>query len=95
MNQEVLRTISELTWQDVKANVLALNPVLHDILDTLDPGKQYTVFKAKYLYGDQILQSGKLYIPDNKGNIVSLESSDISTSVQEKLGYNLGQTLSV
>jgi len=82
-------SIQELTWKQVRQEFAQVNPELAAIIDELDPSSEYTLFRAKYPYGSEILQRSYLYIPDNRGGLVSLKSSQVPNSVKEKLSYNI------
>ena len=88
MNQ--LNTITELRWHDIRHELNTVNPKLTSIIDELNPNHKYTLFKATYSFGSEIIKEGKLFIPNENGTLVPLYSNNISTAIQEKLGYNLG-----
>lgn len=81
--------LEELTWAQVRADVHKVNPELAEIIDKLNPGREYTLFKARYPYGAEILRRGDLHLPNAQGEIVSLTHSTIPNHIQDKLGYNL------
>ncbi len=84
-----LSSIEETTWQNIRAEVLSLNPELAEIIDYLNPGASLTLFKVRYPYGSEILKSGTLYLPNKLGQLVPITDSSILSHVKENLGYNL------
>ncbi len=90
MHSNEIQTIQEFQWKDVREEVAQKNSELARIIDELNPGPKYTVFKAYYRFGGEILKKGHLFIPDNKGTIIPLNSSDTPTYLRSKLNYNLG-----
>src|ERR1700737_2714049 len=90
MRSNEIQTLQELQWKDVREEVAKKNNELAKIIDELNPGPEYTVFKARYHFGSEILKNGDLYIPDNKGDLILLSSSAAPAHIQSKLGYNLG-----
>lgn len=81
--------MEELTWEQVRSDVLKVNPEFVKIVDKLNPSKEYTLFKARYPYGSEILRQGDLYIPNAEGELVSLKHSSISDHIRNLLNYNL------
>lgn len=80
--------MEELLWADVKNEVKILDPSLFEIIEEFDPSSEYTLFKAYYPYGTEILNQGILHLPDPAGNIVSIHSDAISDKTRHLLGYN-------
>lgn len=81
--------MEELTWEQVRNDVIKVNPEFAAVVDKLSPGKEYTVFKATYPYGSEILKKGDLYLPNSSGELVSLKDHSISQHVKDSLDYNL------
>ena len=81
--------IQELTWPEIRDEVHKVNPKFAVIVDELDPGKEYTVFKVAYPYGSEILKNGSLHLPDKYGQLVPLAHNNIDQNLKNKLSYNL------
>lgn len=81
-------TIDELYWQDVREDVAKVNPELTKVIDNMDPGKEYTLFRARYPYGEIILDEGKFLLPLSNGNVVSIHDPLIPKNTRAKLDYN-------
>lgn len=82
--------IEELEWKEVRAEVAKVNPQLTHIIDELDPPKDYTLFKAGYSYGNELLQQGELHLPYKNTGLLPLSDKRFPADVQNKLGYNMG-----
>lgn len=80
--------LKEYTWHEIREQVLAVNPVLTSIIDQLDPGNEYTLFKATYPYGTHLSKRGNFCLPTEKGKSIQLDDPQISDDIREKLGYN-------
>jgi hypothetical protein len=85
MNKPVLE---EVSWQNVRKQVAEKNGVLSHIIDELSPGKEYSLYKAKYPFGSEILKNGELQLPFD-GELFPITDARFA-KVREKLGeYNL------
>lgn len=82
--------LQELTWNDVRKRVNVINPTLAKIIDKIDPDSSHTLFYAKYPYGSQILINGKMFLPNDMGELIPFEDPNISINIKNKIGYNLG-----
>lgn len=80
----------ELTWASLRPAMMALNPELGAIFDALSPTDQYTFFKFKYQYGDQLLRQTELYLPTTSGGLISMSRPSVSRRLKESLSYNFG-----
>ena len=76
------------TWADFRKDFISVNPEITSIIDRIDPGKNYRLYKISYPYGSQIVKSGKFYLPDNSGELVSIEDPSISEQTKKDLSYN-------
>jgi hypothetical protein len=82
--------LEELTWPQIRGDVLSVNPALANIIDNIAPDNSYTVFRAKYPYGSQILKEGKMFFPLKEGGLVPFEDSRVSKNIKNKIGYTMG-----
>ncbi len=73
-------------WEDVRGQVLQVNPELAHIIDKLSPGPEFTLYKMTYPFGSQILHKGDLYLPSKEG-MVSLKHGDVSPTIKKAIGY--------
>lgn len=83
-------SMEEVLWQDVRADIEPHNKVLVDIIDEINPGSKYTLYKVRYPFGSEILKDGLLQLPNSKGQLVVYNHPDIKKSVQDDLSYNYG-----
>lgn len=81
-------TIRELKWKDVRTEVKKVNKGLFSIIEEIDPSSEYTLFKATYPFGAEILKNGMLQVPNKAGHIVPITDPTITEEVRNKLGYN-------
>lgn len=79
--------ITEGTWLDFRDDVKRVEPELFQIIEKLNPGKKYTLIKARYLYGEKITDFGTIRVPDGKGKLVRLDDPNVSPDLKTKLGY--------
>jgi hypothetical protein len=82
--------IKQVTWQEARKEVMRANPELAGLIDNIDPGSEYTLYKACYPYGYESVQNGCFCWPDKDGNPFPLADSDVSNKIKEDLLYNLG-----
>lgn len=82
-------TLEELPWKAVRNDIAKKNDELANIIDEINPSSEYTLFKACYPFGSEILKDGYFFIPNAKGSLVPLNSADIPAPIQDKLNYNL------
>jgi hypothetical protein len=82
--------IKQVTWQEARKEVKQVNPELADLIDDIDPGSEYTLYKACYPYGYESVKNGRFCWPDKDGNPFPLADSDVSNKIKEDLLYNLG-----
>jgi hypothetical protein len=81
--------MKELHWKDVRVEFAKKNAELAKVIDEIDPGSEYTLFKVNYPFGSEILKNSRLFVPNNKGALVPLNSTDIPKNIQDKLSYNI------
>jgi hypothetical protein len=74
-------------WVDFREDVKKVQPELFSIIEQISPGKEYTLIKISYLYGEKITDMGVICVPDGDNNSVRLNSSQISSALKEELGY--------
>jgi hypothetical protein len=52
--------LQKVTWKDVRKDFCRLNPMVVEVIDTIDPGKDLPFIKVSYAFGEKILEDGKL-----------------------------------
>lgn len=80
----------KLQWKTVREEVLSVNPTLGKIIDEIDPPANYALFKCRYPYGTEALKKGKLYLPNERQEMVPLTDSSIKQDIRDSLSYNIG-----
>ena len=55
--------LEELRWHDVLDEINSVNKEFAEMLRTLQPSKQLTLFKVTYPYGADILKDGVFNLP--------------------------------
>jgi hypothetical protein len=81
--------MEELTWEQARLDLIKVNPEIVKILDDIGPDKSHTLFKARYPYGSEILRRAEFYVPNDKGEFVTIEDPSLSSHVRERLSYNM------
>lgn len=84
-------SIKRVYWQDVRKNVAKVNPELVAIIDALDPGKEFPLYLAKYLYGDKIVDEGRFFVPTEDGMLVPMESVSPFSELVKDFSYSGGK----
>lgn len=78
----------EVTWKQVKKEVLKANPKLAKIIEESKPSSQHTFIKVRYPFGVNIRQNSKLNLPLSNGEMLPFDHPKIPKSVQQKLSYS-------
>ena len=79
-----------LSWKDLKKDVKALDPLLAKIIDDINPGKEFRIYRVHYPYGAEILRAGRFHLPNEAGQIVPLSDASIPPEWKKDLNYNQG-----
>lgn len=82
--------IAKVEWKDVRKVVEAVNAPLAKIIDALDPGPKYTLYKATYPFGCESVREGHLYLPSADGEMLPLDDPRLPEEFRRELGYNVG-----
>ncbi len=82
-------SLEKLTWDQVRQDVIRVNPKLANIIDEIAPSNAYWIAKATYPYGSLVMEKSVLMLPNREGSIVPITDSSLETEFQEGLGYNL------
>ena len=85
MNKRNCAKLEELTWGEAREMVLKTHPMLSKIIDKISPGKDFLLYKAYYPFGAKILNSGIFHLPSDDGNVVPINSPNISSGVKNNL----------
>lgn len=79
--------MQKVFWRDVSKDVHKISPELAKIIDEIDPGKDYPLYKASYPYGSLIVKEGVCFYPNQDGKLVTLEDESLPADVKKALGY--------
>jgi ribosomal protein S27AE len=80
--------LEAVTWDSVRQDVIKLNPELADIIDAINPGKKYKLYKAIYNYGELIVDEGIYQLPSAKGEMLPLNHPKIDRQISKSLNYS-------
>ncbi|AXA32985.1 hypothetical protein [Francisella adeliensis] len=83
-----METLELLSWQDVKNDVMAYNAAFADVINKLDPPKDFKLVRARYKYGDEIFKKGILHLR-YKGKLIPFSSREIPSEYTKELSYAL------
>ncbi len=82
-----IRSYEILTWSDVAEKVRRVNPGLSNVIDEIDPPKNWKIVKVRYAFGDEILRKGELFIPHNNV-LVGIEDPEFNFELSKLLSYS-------
>lgn len=88
MFTENTNSLQELTWAEVRDEVVKVNPELADLIDKISPGKKHKFIKASYSYGNYILKDGIVYLPNEKGQVFPYTASCFNQRLKDLLTYS-------
>ena len=76
-----------LNWEDVRDEVMAVNPELASIIDAISPDKRYPFVKARYRFGDLIVKNGETFLPSPEGPL-SIKAENLQQAIKDQLAYS-------
>lgn len=88
MLNEKINVLNELTWSEIREEVVAVNAELALIIDKISPDKHFKLIKASYSYGDYILKEGVACLPNEKGQVLPYTESCFNEKLKEALSYS-------
>lgn len=91
-NQKLTPSLHKVTWSEVSKKVRAKNPQLAEIIDNLNPGPEYYLYKANYPFGSEISREGPLYLPNKKHQLISLNDPRTNSEIKKDLDYHLNNS---
>ena len=74
-----------VTWEQVRAQVLALNPELAAAIDKVSPSKEDVLYVMHYPFGSKILENGVGFIPTTDGRVAPLGDPQIPSAIAQNL----------
>jgi hypothetical protein len=81
------RTISIVTWKDVRESVFAVNSELAKLIDALDPSDDYKFIEVEYKYGDIFIKNSEIQFPYKNDQLISILDNKVSKKIQKELFY--------
>ena len=81
-------TIETLTWKDVREDILKVNPKLATVIDDIDPGKEYLLYRVKYPFGSKIIDEGTFCLPNSSGQLLPISHPSIAEPIRKALQYS-------
>ncbi|HVV67962.1 MAG TPA: hypothetical protein VHE99_02840 [Gammaproteobacteria bacterium] len=86
MKKNLNLNVEEIAWDDIKDDIKAANPALGAILEQFSPKLGF--IRARYRYGDKILNQGVMHLPTLSGNTIPLSSLQVPERIRNKLSYS-------
>jgi hypothetical protein len=86
MSHEQDKNLKLVYWQDIREKVKSVNPEFAQIIDQINPDKNYPLIQASYNFGDLIVKDGETFLPSEKG-LISLNSPTLAKTVSKELAY--------
>ena len=77
-----------LSWKDIKNEIKHHNPVFFKLVEAINPPKQLKLIKATYLYGQIIVDEGRINIPNQKYELVSIANPQFPKELRNLLDYS-------
>lgn len=78
-------SITTVQWAEVRDDVCRVRPEFASIIDALNPGRKFKLFKARYPFGARIMQGGDLHIPTDTGSVEPITSPYVSENIKTNL----------
>src|SRR3990167_2327735 len=79
--------IKKVTWKNVRKIVSEVNPAIADIIDDIDPGDDFALYKASYPYGSVIVEKGVFHVPLPDGKIVPISDTQVNKQIKSDFEY--------
>ena len=74
-----------VTWEQVRIQVMALNPELAAAIDKVSPSKEDVLYLMHYPFGSKIVDNGIGFIPTNDGRVAPLGDPQIPSAIAQNL----------
>lgn len=80
--------IQEITWQEARQES-GIEPEFKKIVDEISPHNDFTLFKVRYPFGQNIFKDNVFYLPNDKGISIPIIDSSIANNIRAQLSYNI------
>ena len=87
--------LTKHSWAEVRADIAVVNPSLAAVIDQMNPGSEYSLYKLKCPWGQHLLQGGKLLLPNQASKWVEIDDPSIDSKIADDLNYNNNMPLGV
>lgn len=87
--------LEALSWQEARASILSVNPDLAAAIDTVDPPKEYKLYRVKYPFGADIVKNGVFHLPTTDGRLLPIRNSGFPDELVNQLSYYNGVPTSI
>ncbi len=81
--------IEKLFWEDAKPLLSPLNPDFVEKIDQVTPGQRFYFYRARYVFGSEILKQGTFHLPTTSGGTIPLLDASVPEEIRHDLAYNL------
>ncbi|MFN8770987.1 MAG: hypothetical protein ACK5Z5_06820 [Neisseriaceae bacterium] len=82
--------VTELTWHKLIDTITPTNPDLANAMKKVgNNGINYIFYKAKYRFGDKIINNGKCYLPLSDGGTIAFDDPELPKTLRNDLSYNI------
>jgi len=77
-----------VSWKDVREAVYEVNAPFAEVVDQLDPSRQFRLYRARYPFGSVILNyEGVVHFPTPTGQLAPLSDPCFSSQIRDDLAY--------
>lgn len=90
MRKEGCAVLTEVRWEEVRDEVLRVNPEFALIIDEVKTKNDFPLYKISYPYGSLIIESGQFHVPLSDGRLAAVTSKEAPSTIRQALDYNAG-----
>lgn len=81
--------LTKIYWQDVRSQVMAVNPGVAACIEQISPGADLYFYKAQHPFGFNIVEHGYYQLCDPAGNSISILDPQVPDELRDDLSFNL------
>jgi hypothetical protein len=82
-----IQYVEKLTWEQARVDLMRVNPEIVKIIDAIGPGSEYSLYKMRYPYGQEIIKGSKFHMPDEDGQLLPIDDPKLKAYYHD-LSYN-------
>ena len=79
--------IETTTWGHIRTKVEQVSPDVAAIFDEISPDDSFKFYQISYPFGAKIIDQSVLNVPNQKGELIPITSSEMDPAIQEQLLY--------